>query len=208
MRRHTRVVRCHSFAYSRERSRLTATPQPSVLLQRVFSNFEIVAVSRLPLGAFLFSFYCPQANGWACVDFGRTHPIDELFWILPIYLLGFFSKYEYWVTDLIMPIYHFKFFLVCHLPFCITRFHIYLWRKIGCLFCFVCTYEIHRMRMLQIVFLVSLESSCKEGCRMLQIVFLVSLESSCKEGCIGLGPWHWGLVMQKLLNIEWFLHWK
>jgi hypothetical protein len=56
MRRRARAVRCHSFAYSRERSRLTATPHPSVLLQRVFSNFEIVAVSRLPLGA-LFSFF-------------------------------------------------------------------------------------------------------------------------------------------------------
>jgi hypothetical protein len=79
MRRRARAVRCHSFAYSRERSRLTATPHPSVLLQRVFSNFEIVAVSRLPLGAFFFPFYCPQANGRACVDFGCTHPIDEFF---------------------------------------------------------------------------------------------------------------------------------
>jgi len=36
----------------------------------------------------------PQGNGWACVDFGCTHPIDGLFWSLPIYLLGFFSKQE------------------------------------------------------------------------------------------------------------------
>jgi hypothetical protein len=61
-RRRARVVRCHSFGYSRERSRLTATFQRSVLLQRVFSNFEIVAVSRLPLGALFFSLYCPQAK--------------------------------------------------------------------------------------------------------------------------------------------------
>jgi hypothetical protein len=30
--------------------------------------------------------------------------------VTPIYLLGFFSKYECWVTDLIMPLYHFIFF--------------------------------------------------------------------------------------------------
>jgi hypothetical protein len=36
---------------------------------------------------------------------------------------------------------------------------IYLWRKVVCLFCLVCTYEIHRTGMLQIMFLVSLESS-------------------------------------------------
>jgi hypothetical protein len=36
---------------------------------------------------------------------------------------------------------------------------IYLWRKVVCLFCFVCTDEIHPTRMLQIAFLVSLESS-------------------------------------------------
>jgi len=52
---------------------------------------------------FIFCFSCgyvnvwsflllPQVNGWACVDFGCTHPIDGLFWSLPVYLLGFFSK--------------------------------------------------------------------------------------------------------------------
>jgi hypothetical protein len=46
----------------------------------------------------------------ACVDSGCTHPIDGLFWSLPICLLGFFSKYECWVTDLIMPLYHDNFF--------------------------------------------------------------------------------------------------
>jgi len=40
------------------------------------------------------SFLLAQANGWACVDFGCNHPIDGLFLNLPIYLLGFFSKYE------------------------------------------------------------------------------------------------------------------
>jgi hypothetical protein len=62
-------------------------------------------------------FLLPQASGHACVNFGCTHPIDGLFWSLSIcYLLGFFSKYECWVTNSIMPL--------CHLPFCITRFHI------------------------------------------------------------------------------------
>jgi hypothetical protein len=56
------------------------------------------------------SCYCPRANGPTCVDFGCTHTIDGLFWNLPIYLLGFFSKYECWVTDLIMSLYHFNFF--------------------------------------------------------------------------------------------------
>jgi hypothetical protein len=40
-----------------------------------------------------------------------------LFWNLPIYLFGFFSKYEPWVTDLIMPLYHFYFFWVVICPF-------------------------------------------------------------------------------------------
>jgi hypothetical protein len=35
--------------------------------------------------------------------------------------------------------------------------------KEGSLFCFVCTYEIHRTRMLQIMFLVYSESSPGEG---------------------------------------------
>jgi hypothetical protein len=53
------------------------------------------------------------------VDFGCTHPIDGLFWSLPIYLLGFFSKYECWVSDLVMLLYHFiiligKFVLLYH----------------------------------------------------------------------------------------------
>jgi len=65
----------------------------------------------------------PQANGRASVNFGCTHPIDGLFWNLPIYLWGFFSKYECWVIDLIMIFYHF-FVLGCQLPFCITSFHI------------------------------------------------------------------------------------
>jgi hypothetical protein len=45
---------------------------------------------------------------------------------------------------------------------------IYLWRKVVC--CFVCTYEIHWTGVLQIVFLVSLESSQQGGC----IISLVS----------------------------------
>jgi hypothetical protein len=41
---------------------------------------------------------------------------------------------------------------------------IYLWSKVVCLFCFVCTDEIHWTGMLQIAFLVSLQSSRGEGC--------------------------------------------
>ncbi len=38
------------------------------------------------------SFLLAQANGWVCVDFGCTHPIDGLFWSLPIYLFSFLLK--------------------------------------------------------------------------------------------------------------------
>jgi hypothetical protein len=57
-------------------------------------------------------FLLPQANGRACVDFECTHPIDGLFRSLPIYLLGFFSIYECWITNLIMLLYHFIFWVV------------------------------------------------------------------------------------------------
>ncbi len=52
-----------------------------------------------------------------------------------------------------------------------------------------CNYEIHRTGMLQ-------------------IVFVVSLESSRWGGVHGLGSVMFGLAVQKFLNIEWFLHWK
>jgi len=52
--------------------------------------------------------------------------------------------------------------------------------KEGSLFC---SYEIHQTRMLQIMFLVSLES-CQQG------------------GVHGLGSMTFGLVVQKFLNIE------
>ncbi len=54
------------------------------------------------------------------------------------------------------------------------------------LLCF-CTYEIHRAGMLQIVFLVSLESSWGEGVHQL-------------------GFMTFGLAVQKFLNIEWLPH--
>jgi hypothetical protein len=71
-------------------------------------------------------FLLPEASGRACVNFGCTHPIDGLFWSLSIYyFLGFFSKYECWVNNLIMPLYQIFFFGDTNeLPFCITRFHI------------------------------------------------------------------------------------
>jgi hypothetical protein len=63
---------------------------------------------------------------------------------------------------------------------------IYEGRKVVCLFvlfCFVCTYEIHSIGMLQ-------------------IVFQVSLESSQQGGVHGLGSTTFGLAVQKFLNIE------
>jgi hypothetical protein len=65
---------------------------------------------------------------------------------------------------------------------------IYLWRKVDC-FVLFWSYEIH-------------------GTRMLQIMFLVSFESSQQGGVHGLGSVMFGLLVQKFLNIEWFFHWK
>jgi len=64
----------------------------------------------------------------------------------------------------------------------------YLWRKVV-YFVLFCSYEIHQTRMLQ-------------------IVFLVSLESSWRGGVQGLGSMTFGLAVQKFWNIEWFLYWK
>jgi hypothetical protein len=61
--------------------------------------------------------------------------------------------------------------------------------KQGSLFVLFYTYEIH-------------------WTGMLQIVFLVSLESSQGGGVHGLGSMTFGFVVQKFLNIKWFLHWK
>ncbi len=60
---------------------------------------------------------------------------------------------------------------------------VYLWRKVV----LFCSYEIHQTGMLQIVFLVSLESYRQEGMHALGFMTFV-------------------LVVQKFLNIEWFLH--
>jgi hypothetical protein len=84
---------------------------------------KIISCSQSGEAVCTLGFLWPQANGHACVDVGCTHAIDGLFRSLPMYLFSFFSKYECWVTDLIMPLYHF-FFLGCHLPFCIMSFHI------------------------------------------------------------------------------------
>jgi hypothetical protein len=61
--------------------------------------------------------------------------------------------------------------------------------KEGGLFVLFCTYEIH-------------------WTGILQIAFLVSLESSWAGGVHQLGSMTFGLAAQKFLNIEWFLHWK
>jgi len=64
--------------------------------------------------------------------------------------------------------------------------------KEGSLFCFVlfCSYEMHWTRMLQILFLVSLESSRRGGVHGLGSMMML------------------GLAVRKFLNIEWFLRWK
>jgi len=65
---------------------------------------------------------------------------------------------------------------------------LYLWRKV-IWFDLFCNYEIHQIKMFQ-------------------IMFLVSLENSWRGGVHGLGSMMFGLAMQKFLNIEWFFHWK
>jgi hypothetical protein len=55
--------------------------------------------------------------------------------------------------------------------------------KVFCLFCFVYTYEIHQIGMLQ-------------------IMFFVSLENSQQGGVHGLGVVVFALAMPKFLNIE------
>ncbi len=84
---------------------------------------------------------------------------------------------------------------ICCLAICKTahlltkqghKYPIYLWRKVVC-FVLFCSYEIH-------------------WTRMLQIMFLVSLESSPRGGVHGLGSMTFGLAVQKFLNIEWILH--
>jgi hypothetical protein len=76
------------------------------------------------------SFLLAQTNGCTCVDFGCTHPIDGLFWSLPIYLLGFFSKCECWGTNSIMSLYHF--FLGLSLAFLYHKvsYHYEMWKTI------------------------------------------------------------------------------
>jgi hypothetical protein len=61
----------------------------------------------------------------------------------------------------------------------------YLSMKEGSLFVLFCTYELHQTRMLQ-------------------MTFLVSLESSWGGGEHGLGSMMFGLAVPKFLNIEWF----
>jgi hypothetical protein len=67
----------------------------------VFCCHRLMLFSEGACQIFLF-FLLPQVNGHPCVSFGCTHPIDGLFWSLPIYLLDLFSKYECWVIDLFM----------------------------------------------------------------------------------------------------------
>jgi hypothetical protein len=59
---------------------------------------------------------------------------------------------------------------------------IYLWRKVVC-FVLFCSYEIHQTGMLQ-------------------IVFLVSLESPRRGGCVGLVPW----CLDLLCKSSWILN--
>jgi hypothetical protein len=67
-----------------------------------------------------------------------------------------------------------------------SHWTIYPWRKAVC-FVLFCSCEIHWTGMLQIVFLVSLESSLYD------------------EGCMGLVPWRWDLQCKSLWILNDFL---
>jgi hypothetical protein len=69
------------------------------------------------------------------------------------------------------------------------HYFLLIWRKVVC-FVLFCSYEMHWTRMLQTLFLVSLESSRQGGVHGLGSVMM------------------FGLAVQKFLNIEWFLHCK
>jgi len=145
------------------------------------------------------------------LDVASNHKINYNIWSMELNVLEVIVlHYQHWISHN-----HKK--NKCHF------LHPYLSMKQGSLFC---SYEIHRTGMLQIMFLVSLESSQRGGVQgslfcfvlfcsyeihqtgMLQIMFLVSLESSRWGGVCGLGSVMFGLEVQKFLDIEWFLHWK
>jgi hypothetical protein len=71
-------------------------------------------------------FYCPKDNGWACVDFGCTHPIDGLFWSLPNLLVGFLLKIGMLCNWFNHASYHFILFGLS-LAFFVLRSFISLW---------------------------------------------------------------------------------
>jgi hypothetical protein len=75
-------------------------------------------------------FYCPNLMDKACVDFG-VHPSN--WWVVVLkstcLLVGFLLKiwmFGNWFNHASISFC----FLGCHLPFCLTRFHITMWLKL------------------------------------------------------------------------------
>jgi hypothetical protein len=54
-------------------------------------------------------FYYPKPMDAHVWILGAPIQLMGCFEVYPIFLLGLFSKYECWVTNLIMPLYHFVF---------------------------------------------------------------------------------------------------
>jgi hypothetical protein len=50
------------------------------------------------------SFYCPKLMDMHVEILGALIQLMGCFEVHPSYLLGFFSKYECWATDLVMPL--------------------------------------------------------------------------------------------------------
>jgi hypothetical protein len=60
--------------------------------ENFFLQYWRLGTRRQLIFCFVFLFYCPQANGRACVDFGCTHPIDGLFLTSTHLFVGFLLK--------------------------------------------------------------------------------------------------------------------
>jgi len=76
----------------------SSSPIPHPISLSLFLSLKVKSLSR-------------ALAAWFFRDLSCARCLDGLFGNLPIYLLGFFSKYEcWWVTNLIMLLYHFIFF--------------------------------------------------------------------------------------------------
>ncbi len=101
------------------------------------------------------SFKCNQCH--------ENHfPKFKLHWFKLYPLIIDTQSWQFWSWSFMyMTNFQYIYIYVC-VCVCVCVCLIYLWRKVVC-FVLFCSYEIHQMGLLQIVFLVCLESSWSEG---------------------------------------------